>query len=116
MNNLTKRDLIVTISNETGLIQSDVFNVVQRTLDHIAHQLTKGGRVELRNFGVFDVRVIKERVGRDPKKPDLDVIIPARAVVKFKAGKYIREKVLETQEGTNDYSGSEVEESEVDDK
>ena len=91
---LTKRDLVIRISEETGLIQSQVFDVVQKTLDHIAEALAKGVKVELRNFGVFDVKIRKARVGRNPNRPETDVPIPARAMVKFKAGKEMRAEVL----------------------
>ena len=92
---LTKRDLVMRISEETGLVQTQVFDVVQKTLDYIAEALAKeGGKVELRNFGVFDVKIRKARVGRNPNKPDTDVPIPARATVKFKAGKEMRAEVL----------------------
>ncbi|MGB7769278.1 MAG: HU family DNA-binding protein [Verrucomicrobiia bacterium] len=91
---LTKRDLVVRISNETGLVQQQVFDVVQKTLDYIAEALSKGDKVELRNFGVFEVKVRKARVGRNPNKPETDVPIPARATVKFKAGKEMRADVF----------------------
>jgi nucleoid DNA-binding protein len=91
---LTKRDLIVRISEETGLIQTQVFDVVQKTLDYIAESLAKGDKVELRNFGVFEVKTRKARVGRNPNKPEVDVPIPARSMVKFKAGKEMRAEVL----------------------
>ena len=91
---LTKRDIVIHISEETGLIQSQVFAVVQKTLDQIAEVLAKGGKVELRNFGVFDVKIRKARVGRNPNKPETDVPIPARAMVKFKAGKEMKAAVL----------------------
>ena len=91
---LTKRDLVVRISEETGLIQTQVFDVVQKTLDYIAEALSKGDKVELRNFGVFDVKIRKARVGRNPNRPETDVPIPARAMVKFKAGKEMRAEVL----------------------
>lgn len=91
---LTKRDIVVRISEETGMIQSQVFDVVQKTLDQIAESLSKGDKVELRNFGVFDVKIRKARVGRNPNKPETDVPIPARAMVKFKAGKEMRAEVL----------------------
>jgi nucleoid DNA-binding protein len=91
---LTKRDLVVRISEETGLIQTQVFDVVQKTLDHIAESLAKGDKVELRNFGVFEVKIRKARVGRNPNKPEVDVPIPARSMVKFKAGKEMRVEVL----------------------
>ena len=91
---LTKRELVVRISEETGLIQAQVFEVVQKTLDHISEALAKGNKVELRNFGVFDVRITKPRVGRNPNQPQTDVPIPAHAKVKFKAGKEMKAEVL----------------------
>src|SRR5213592_1109334 len=87
---LTKRDLVMRISEETGLIQQQVQDVVQKTLDHIAEALSKGDKVELRNFGVFEVKVRKARIGRNPNAPAADVPIPQRSVVKFKPGKEMR--------------------------
>ena len=91
---MTKRDLVVRISNETGMVQQQVLDVVQKTLDYIAEAVTKGQTVELRNFGVFEVKIRKARVGRNPNAPETDVPIPQRAVVKFKPGKEMREAVL----------------------
>jgi len=91
---LTKRDLVVRISNDTALVQQQVFDVVQKTLDYIAEALSKGDKVELRNFGVFEVKVRKARVGRNPNSPETDVAIPQRAMVKFKAGKEMRADVM----------------------
>src|SRR5450755_602262 len=93
MGTLTKRELVVTISNETGLVQHQVFDVVQRTLDHLTDALAKGNNVELRNFGVFEVRLTKARVGRNPNKPGSSFVIPPRATVKFKSGKIMRQRV-----------------------
>jgi nucleoid DNA-binding protein len=92
--NLTKRDLVTRISKESGLNQAQVFTVVQKTMDFIIESLTKGGKVELRNFGVFDVKIRRACVGRNPKRPETDVRIPARAIVKFKAGKVMRTEVM----------------------
>ncbi len=91
---LTKRDLVVRISEETGLIQQQVLEVVQKTLDYITDALAKGDKVELRKFGVFEVKVRKARIGRNPNAPATDVPIPERSVVKFKAGKEMRAEVL----------------------
>jgi nucleoid DNA-binding protein len=91
---MTKRDLVVRISNETELIQQDVLNVIQKMLDAISEALANGKKVELRNFGVFEIKVRKPRVGRNPNAPAADVRIPARAVVKFKPGKEMRESVF----------------------
>ena len=87
------------ISIETGLVQQQVLDVVQKTLDYIAESLAKGKKVELRNFGVFEVKVRKARVGRNPNAPERDVPIPERAVVKFKPGKEMRDEVLKLTPG-----------------
>ncbi len=92
--NLTKREIVKRISEESGLIQAEVYAVVQKTLDQIAEALAKGGKVELRNFGVFDVKIRKARIGRNPQKPAADVAIPARSIVRFKAGKEMKAEVL----------------------
>ena len=94
MSNLTKRDIVLQISKETGLTQQEVFAVVQLILDGITEALASGNDVEIRNFGVFEVRLTKARVGRNPKDPETDVPIPARATVKFKSGKLMTQRVL----------------------
>ena len=91
---LTKRKLVMRISEESSLTQVQVLDVVQKTLDQISEALAKGGRVELRNFGMFDVKIRKSKVGRNPTKPKIEVPIPACAMVKFKAGKEMRAEVL----------------------
>lgn len=90
---MTKRDLVSRISNETGMIQMDVQKVVQLTLDGISDAVARGDKVELRNFGVFEVRTRKPRVGRNPNEPNTNVSIPSRTVVRFKPGKEMRESV-----------------------
>lgn len=98
---MTKRDLVVLISEETGLVQQQVLDVVQKTLDHVCDALADGRNVELRNFGVFEVKVRKARIGRNPNQPETDVPIPRRAVVKFKPGKEMREAVLKLSPQSN---------------
>lgn len=96
---MTKRDLVLRISNETNLAQQQVLDVVQKTLDYITEALANGKTVELRNFGVFEVKVRKARIGRNPNAPARDVPIPPRAIVKFKAGKEMREAVIKLSPG-----------------
>ena len=93
MATVTKRDLVVKVSNETGLTQQQVFNVIQKTLDEVIGSLADGNEVVLRNFGAFQVKKTKAKVGRNPNRPGTDVVIPPRAVVKFKPGKEMKEKV-----------------------
>ena len=91
---MTKKNLVCRIAEETTLTQQQILGVIQKTLDYITDALAKGQDVELRNFGVFEVRLTKSRVGRNPHKPEHDVVIPARATVKFKSGKIMRQRVL----------------------
>lgn len=88
---LTKRDLVTSISKETGITQLDVFVVVQKALDGIVDALEAGKHVEFREFGVFEIIERKARIGRNPNKPEDVVHIPGRKVVKFKPGKRMRQ-------------------------
>ncbi|NCD34200.1 MAG: HU family DNA-binding protein [Spartobacteria bacterium] len=90
---LTKRDLVVRIADETGLVQQDVYTVLQKSLDYIMESLADGENVEFRNFGVFEVQERKARVGRNPNKPEDVVTIPPRKVVKFKSGKIMKQLI-----------------------
>ncbi len=93
--NLTKRDIVLDIYDKTSFPQKEVRETVQLTLDAIAQALSEGRNVELRNFGVFEVQIRKARIGRNPNKPETDVVIPKRAVIKFKAGKELKAQLAE---------------------
>lgn len=95
MSTITKRDLVVQISDQTGLTQNEVFDVLQLFLDNVTSHLAHNCDVVLRNFGTFEIRVAKPKIGRNPNNPLRAVPIPARAVVKFKPGKELKEKVLQ---------------------
>ena len=90
---MTKRDFVVKIAEETGLVQNDVATVIQMTLDGLANELANGGDIELRNFGVFEVVVRKSRKGRNPNQPQNEVTIPEHCIVKFRAGKELKARV-----------------------
>ncbi len=98
--NLTKREIVLQIYEKTGFPQKEVQTTVQMTLDIIMNALAAGRNVELRNFGVLEVQVRKARVGRNPNKPETEVIIPERAVVKFKSGKILKAKLKKLDLGT----------------
>lgn len=91
--NLTKRHVAVQIAEETGLAQQDVAKVIQKTLDIIVEALQQGRNVEFRNFGVFDVRTRRQRIGRNPHKPEQVVVIPSRLAVRFRPGKTMKELI-----------------------
>lgn len=101
MATITKRELVVKITDQLGergveVTQQVVFDVVQTLIDEITDCLAQGDTVVMRNFGAFQVREMKAKIGRNPKNPDKDVPIPARAAVKFKPGKEMKEKVAAT--------------------
>ena len=91
---MTKREMVVRIAEETGLIQQDVHEVIQRTLDLIVDSLAEGRNVELRNFGVFQLKQRKRRIGRNPNRPEQVVEIPSCQIVKFKPGKVMKQRVM----------------------
>ena len=95
MATITKRDLIVQVTNSTGLTQQQVSDVVQHLIDEVARHLSNNDEVVLRNFGSFETRVAKAKVGRNPNAPETAVPIPARVVVKFKPGKELKERVAQ---------------------
>jgi hypothetical protein len=93
MANLTKREIVLEIYKKTGFPQKQIVDTVQQTLDIVQAALADGRNVELRNFGVLEVQVRKQRVGRNPNKPEAEVIIPQRAVVKFQSGKVLKQQL-----------------------
>ena len=94
---VTKRDLAtrvrLSLKPDFKLQQAHVAEVITRTLDVIRDALVNGDTVELRNFGVFKIEIRKERVGRNPKDPSVDIRIPACKVVKFRSGKEMKEQL-----------------------
>ena len=90
---MTKKDIVMKISEDTNLKQIDVKLVVQKTLDYITDAVAAGKTVELRNFGVFKVKTRKPRIGRNPKT-GVTVSIPERRVVSFKSGMIMKKKVV----------------------
>lgn len=89
---MTKKDIIVKISDDTGIKQVDVKKVVQRVLDDIVESLARGETVELRNFGIFKIKSRKGRIGRNPRTGQT-VSIPGKKVVTFKAGLVMKDRV-----------------------
>lgn len=89
---VTKKEIVKTISDETGLNQQQIKQVVQKTFDSIVQTLVEEGRIELRNFGVFQVRPRAARKARNPRT-GRQVEVPEKFVVSFKPGKVMEERV-----------------------
>ena len=89
---VTKKEIVKKISEDIGLTQLKTKDIVQRTLDAIIHTLVSEGRIELRNFGVFEVKRRAPRKARNPRTGD-KVYVPPKNVVTFKPGKEMEELV-----------------------
>jgi integration host factor subunit beta len=94
---VTKNDMVIEIAKETGLRQVDIKRIVQLTLDGIIQVLASEGRIELRNFGVFEVKERKARKARNPRTGE-EVDVPAKFVATFKPGKMMEEKILQIRQ------------------
>lgn len=89
---MTKKEIVKTISEELGLTQLKTKEIVQKTFDAIVEALVEEGRIELRNFGVFEVKKRASRKARNPRTGQR-VDVPEKWVVTFKPGKEMEERV-----------------------
>ncbi len=86
MARVIRKDLIAEISNKTGAKHQDVARILDAFLDGLVDHLGQGKVVALRDFGTFDLRVSRRKIGRNPKRPDVPIVIPDRHVLRFRPG------------------------------
>ncbi len=101
---MTKKEIVKTISDKTGLTQLQIKEIVQLTFDGIIETLLEEGRVELRNFGVFQVKSRKARRARNPRT-GRQVDVPEKYVVTFKPGKEMEARVQELEDAAAERAG-----------
>jgi integration host factor subunit beta len=89
---VTKKEIVKQISADLGLTQLQTKDIVRRTFDAIVQTLVAEGRLELRNFGVFEVKRRASRQARNPRTGET-LIAPARNVVTFKPGRAMEGRV-----------------------
>jgi len=89
---MTKKDIVRSIADKLAVPQVLIKKIIQGTLDAIIETLVEHGRIELRNFGVFEVRRRKPRKAHNPKTGEA-VKVPAKYVVAFRPGKTMEDKV-----------------------
>ena len=94
---MTKKEIVKTISEEIGLTQLKTKEIVQKTFDAIVETLVEDRRIELRNFGVFEVKQRAARKARNPRT-GAKVFVPEKFVVTFKPGKEMEEKVRQLEQ------------------
>jgi DNA-binding protein HU-beta/integration host factor subunit beta len=88
---VTKNDLARAVAEAAGITEVQAKEIVQRVLDGIVETLLHEGRIELRNFGVFEVKWRKPKPARNPRTGE-SVLVPARAVVTFKPGRVLERR------------------------
>ncbi len=112
---MTKKDIVRTISEEVGLTQQQTKEIVQKTFDAIIESLVRERRIELRNFGVFEVKPRAARKARNPRTGE-QVEVPKKHVVTFKPGKYMEAKVRDLDEAqqVSDQNATEVNRQQTD--
>lgn len=94
---MTKKEIVKAISEEIGLTQLKTKEIVQKTFDAIIETLVTDRRIELRNFGVFEVKKRAARKARNPRTGER-VDVAEKFVVTFKPGKEMEEKVRQLEE------------------
>ena len=94
MPTITKKELIDSIAEKTGIPQSRVKPIVQQFLDEITSELAKSNRLEFRDFGILEVKERAARMAQNPKTME-PVEVPAKRKVKFKMGRIMREGMNE---------------------
>jgi len=93
---VTKKDIVRVISEQVGLTQLQTKDIVQRTFQAIIDSLVVNRRIELRNFGVFEVKRRAARKARNPRSGE-KVEVPEKFVVTFKPGKEMEQRVRELE-------------------
>src|SRR5207244_13519230 len=97
VSHVTKKEIVKTISEEIGMTQLKTKEIVQKTFNAIVDTLVDERRIELRNFGVFEVKARAARKARNPRTGQR-VDVPEKFVVTFKPGKEMEEKVRELEQ------------------
>ena len=93
---MTKKEIVRSVSEKLGITQLKAKDIVQNVLNDIVETLITEGRVELRNFGVFEVRKRAARKARNPKTGDT-VLVKEKHVIVFKAGKALEQSIQEKE-------------------
>lgn len=86
---LIKLDIINEVVNRTGITKTKAETAVETVFETMKKALSEGERIELRGFGIFNVRPRKTGIGRNPRT-GAEVAIPPGKAVRFKPGKELQ--------------------------
>jgi nucleoid DNA-binding protein len=97
MTTVTKKELIDRIAKNTQAKRVTVKRIIQTFLDEMTEELSRGNRLEFRDFGVFETRNRASRVAQNPKTLQR-VEVPAKRTVKFKMGRMMKDHMVSARE------------------
>jgi integration host factor subunit beta len=98
MTTITKKELIDRIAKNTQAKRVTVKRIIQVFLDEMVEELSRGNRLEFRDFGVFETRTRASRVAQNPKTLQR-VDVPAKKTVKFKMGRLMKDHLVSSTAG-----------------
>lgn len=107
MATITKKELVSRIAEKTGQTKVITKDIIQFFLDEIIRELGNGNRLEFREFGVFEIKKRAARRAQNPRTLE-KVSVPAKKIVKFKVGRLMKERVLDTSVSTRDQRGGQA--------
>jgi integration host factor subunit beta len=90
---ITKKKLIKLVAEEVNISFEEAEVIFFAFLEKVTECLAQGERLEFRDFGIFEVIRRKQKIGRNPKRADVSIVIPARLAVKFTPGKKMDELI-----------------------
>ena len=91
---MNKGGLVAEVSKRTGVSKAEVGRVIDAAIDTVRDSVVHGERVTLADFGTFERKHRNERIARNPRKPDVPIVVPARDLPSFTPGKEFRSQVI----------------------
>jgi DNA-binding protein HU-beta len=91
---MNKGGLVAEVSKRTGVSKAEAGRVVDAAIDAIRDSVVRGERVTLADFGTFERKHRNERIARNPRKPQVPIVVPERDLPSFTPGKEFRGQVL----------------------
>lgn len=86
---MIKLDIVNAVVSRTAVTRTKAEQAVETVFEAMKNALGRGDRIELRRFGVFNVKPRKTGIGRNPKTGE-EVSIPPGKAVRFKPGKELQ--------------------------
>jgi len=90
---MNKNGLVAEVAKRTGSSKADVGRMIDASMDVIRETVARGDRVSLVGFGTFERKRRNKRIARNPRKPQTPIVVPARDLPWFIAGKEFKEMI-----------------------